>query len=38
MKIPTKMLQKVSHRRLIPNIPATPPNPTMALVEMKVAP
>jgi hypothetical protein len=36
--MPTPILRKVSHNRLMPNIPATPPKPTMAAVEMKVAP
>ncbi len=38
IKIPMKMLQNVSQSRLIPNMPATPPKPTTALVEMNVAP
>jgi hypothetical protein len=32
------MLNTVSHSRLMPNMPATPPKPTMAEVLMKVAP
>jgi len=36
--MPMKMFRKVSHRRLMPNRPATPPNPTMADVLMNVAP
>ena len=38
MKMPTRMLSAVSHKRPIPNSAATPPNPTMADVEMKVEP
>jgi len=37
-KMPTKIFRNASHSRLIPNTPAAPPKPTMALVEMKVAP
>jgi len=38
MNIPTKMFRKVSQSTLMPNRPATPPNPTMAEVLMNVAP
>ena len=38
MKMPTRMLATVSQSRPIPKSAATPPNPTMAEVEMKVEP
>jgi hypothetical protein len=38
MNMPTAILKNVTQRRLRPNSPATPPKPTMAEVEMKVAP
>jgi hypothetical protein len=37
-RMPTPMLKTVSQIRLMPKSPATPPKPTMAEVEMKVAP
>jgi hypothetical protein len=38
MNTPKKMFANVSQSRLMPNMPATPPKPTIALVEMNVAP
>ena len=38
MKTPTKIFKNTSHSIPIPYLPATPPKPTIAAVEMKVAP
>ena len=38
IKTPIKMLQNVSQRSEFPNHAATPPKPTMAAVEINVAP
>ena len=38
MKMPTKMVKKVSQSKLMPNTAAAPPNPMIADVLIKVAP
>ena len=38
MNIPIRILRNASHSIPIPYLPATPPKPTIAAVEIKVAP